>query len=67
MGIKSGVTRIGRIDARVSHLADGPLLSDKLADPQAHFEDVTRRLWRFRGEPKGKVRKAKNLKAEPFL
>ena len=45
-------------DIVVSHLVDEPLISDKLAGAlKIAIEDLAEGLWRFRWEPKEKVRK----------
>jgi len=45
-------------DIVVSHLADEPLISDKLAGAlKIAIEDPAEGLWRFRWEPKEKVRR----------
>lgn len=46
------------VDLVISPLADEPLISDKLAGAlEIAIEDVAEGLWRFRWEPKEKVRK----------
>jgi len=46
-------------DAVVSQLADEPMISDKLAGAlQIAVEDFAEGLWRFRWEPKEKVRRS---------
>jgi len=45
-------------DIVISHLADEPLISDKLTGAlEVALEDVAEGLWRFRWEPKEKARK----------
>ncbi len=45
-------------DLVISHLADEPLISDKLAGAlEIAIEDIAKGLWRFRWEPKKKTRK----------
>ncbi len=46
-------------DLVISHLADEPLISDALAGAlEIAVEDIAKRLWRFRWEPKKKLRKS---------
>ena len=47
------------VDLVISTMADEPLISDKLAGAlEIALEDVAEGLWRFRWEPKEKVRKS---------
>ena len=47
------------VDLVVSHLADEPLISDVLASAlQIAVEDFAKGLWRFRWEPKERVRES---------
>jgi len=46
------------IDLVISHLTDEPLISDMLAGTlQIAIEDIAEGYWRFRWEPKEKIRK----------
>ena len=52
-------SKIVRVDIVVSPLADEPLISDVLAgELELAVEDFAKGLWRFRWEPKEKVRES---------
>jgi len=57
VSVSDATSRSVEVDIVISHLADEPLISDVLAgELEIAVEDFAKGLWRFRWEPKEKLR-----------